>query len=95
MQQFIQANYPGSVWQYYQLIDVMWSTNPLPDPTTPVQAPHIPRSMTSGGQLVYNTTLETYMQSLKCTDCHEYAPTVQGGWFSDMSFLVGSAGPSQ
>lgn len=94
IQAFIGQNYPGSVWQYYQLINVIWSTNPKADPTKPVPAPQVPTGMTSGGGAkVFNTVLETYMQNDTCTDCHQYATTTLGTTFSDFSFAVGTAGP--
>lgn len=95
IQAFIGQNYPGSVWQYYQLINVIWSSNPLQDPTKPVNAPEVPTGMTSGGGAkVFSTVLETYMQTMTCTDCHQYATIAQGNTFSDFSFAVGTAGPS-
>lgn len=92
----IKQNYPNSVWQYYQLINVIWSTNPSQDSETPVKVPKPLRSM-QPTQKVANTTLETYAQNLTCTDCHQYAtiaPTKsdpQPQWSSDFSFLLGSA----
>jgi hypothetical protein len=109
VQSGIKQNYPNSVWQYYQLIDVLWSTNPTQDPTKAIAIPHPSTSMTSGnGGLVANTTLETYVQTMTCTDCHQYAAiapknsTCQsatggspGQCESDFSFLFGQVGPVQ
>ncbi|MFO0587618.1 MAG: hypothetical protein U0441_08765 [Polyangiaceae bacterium] len=95
MQAFIGQNYPGSVWQYYRLINVLWSSSPTQDPTSPIPPPQTPAGMTSGGGTkVFNTVLETYMQDNTCTDCHRYASTTNGSTFSDFSFLVGNAGPT-
>ncbi|ASF48013.1 cytochrome c family protein [Methylovulum psychrotolerans] len=110
VQNGIRQNYPNSVWQYYQLVDVLWSTNPTQDPSKPYAVPHPLTSMTSGsGGLVANTTLETYVQNTTCTSCHEYAaiapktatcpPASSGGnsgsCSSDFSFLFGQVGPAQ
>jgi hypothetical protein len=110
VQNGIRQNYPNSVWQYYQLVDVLWSTNPTQDPSKPYAVPHPLTSMTSGsGGLVANTTLETYVQNTTCTGCHEYAaiapktatcpPASSGGnsgsCSSDFSFLFGQVGPAQ
>lgn len=110
VQNGIKQNYPNSVWQYYQLVDVLWSTNPTPDPSKPYAVPHPLTSMTSGnGGLLANTTLETYVQTTTCTNCHQYAaiapksstcpPATTGGkngsCSSDFSFLFGQAGPAQ
>jgi hypothetical protein len=96
MQAAIAAAYPGSVWQYYQLVNVIWSTDPVTPPrsadTVPVQLnamlPAIP---------VANTTLESYAQSTTCTGCHQYAaiaPTMaepDPNWAADFSFAFGTA----
>jgi len=96
MQAAIRNLYPNSVWQYYQLVNVIWSTSPTQDPSKPVAVP-----MPLSGMLptipVANTTLETYAQNLTCTDCHRYAtiaPTATDStpvWDSDFSFALGTA----
>lgn len=96
MQAAIQSAFPKSVWQYYQLVNVIWSTSPTQDPSKPVAVP-----MPLSGMLptipVANTTLETYAQNLTCTDCHRYAtiaPTATDStpvWDSDFSFALGTA----
>ena len=96
----IKGSYPSSVYQYYQLVDVLWSTNPTQDPTTPQKVPLNPRSLTSGNPntLVFNVTLESYVQNSKCTDCHRYAniaPSSQNlPWDGDFSFALGTASPA-
>ncbi len=57
----------NSVWQYYQLIDTQWPTNPSAPPTPPGDA-NLPQSINnkSGGQptpvYLTNMTMETYFQ---------------------------------
>jgi hypothetical protein len=57
----------NSVWQYYQLIDTQWPTNPTLPPTTPGDA-NLPQSINNkaGGQptpvYLTNATMETYFQ---------------------------------
>lgn len=98
MWQTITASYPASVFQYYQLVDVLWSTNPTQDPTTPQKVPLNPAALTSGNPgRVANSVLETYAQSTQCTDCHRYAniapqtPTPAPVWDGDFSFALGTA----
>lgn len=75
-QQLIAQANPNSVFQNYQLVDVLWANNPAP-----IQAgAAVP--LTSGNpqpnpafEKVANTTLETYLQNTDtCMDCHRYAP---------------------
>jgi hypothetical protein len=97
----ITGSYPSSVFQYYQLVDVLWSTASTQDPTKPQQVPLNPASLTSGNPgMVANTTLETYVQSMQCTGCHRYAniapqtPAPAPVWDADFSFALGSASVS-
>ncbi|HXH12529.1 MAG TPA: cytochrome c family protein [Alphaproteobacteria bacterium] len=96
VQAAIKSAFPNSVWQNYQLVNVMWSTSPTQDPAKPVQVPLQLSSMLPSAK-VANTTLETYAQTLSCTDCHRYAtiaPTAANPnppWGSDFSFAIGSA----
>jgi hypothetical protein len=84
----IQKYYPHSVFQYYQLVDVLWFLNPTPTPPAP---PTVPQRTPIASSLVHgtggspttmtNTTIETFVQSatngsgkpLVCTDCHSFA----------------------
>lgn len=101
MQNSIRQFYPNSVFQYYQLVDVIWSQLPQPDPTTPIQAPRVLNnsSMQSGRVIVANSTLESYVQNTNtCTSCHVYstiAPydkdTINNNVFGDFSFAIKSA----
>ncbi len=98
MQGQIKQFYPNSVWQYYQLVDAIWSQSLQPDPTKPIQAPRNlnTSSMLSGEAIVANTTLETYVQSTNtCTSCHVYsniAPypgdSANNNVFGDFSFAI-------
>lgn len=100
VQQAIAQAYPDSVWQYYQLVNVIWSTAPTQSAAQPRQAP-----LTLAGMLpttrVANVTMETYAQSFTCTDCHQHAtiaPTAAQPtppWASDFSFLLGTACTAQ
>jgi hypothetical protein len=101
IQNNIRKFYPESVFQYYQLVDVIWSQLLQSDPTTPIQAPRNLNnsSMVSGDIIVANSTLETYVQSTNtCTSCHRFstiAPypldTANNNVFGDFSFAIGAA----
>lgn len=98
MQKNIRQFYPNAVWQYYQLVDVIWSQSLQPDPTSPIQAPRNLNlsSMTSGVPIVANSTLESYVQKTNtCISCHVYstiAPypldTANNNVFGDFSFAI-------
>ncbi|WP_156338354.1 cytochrome c family protein [Chondromyces crocatus] len=88
-----EAN-PKSVWQYYELVNVIWSASPINDSAVPQPAPSRLAGMTSDGNLpVANTTMETYVQGKTCTDCHAYATVAstkaepKPTWTSDFSFM--------
>jgi hypothetical protein len=86
-----QAN---SVWQYYRLIDVLWSSSPYQQSGPPITTPHPFNSQESGGVNVANTILETYLQKSTCLDCHKYAAIAPNAKLSsDFSFLFQIAGP--
>jgi hypothetical protein len=101
MQKNIQKFYPNSVWQYYQLVDVIWSISYQPDPQTPIASPRNinTSSMSSGAKTVANSTMETYVQSTKtCFNCHVFstiAPynkdTINNNKFGDFSFAISFA----
>lgn len=101
MQQNIKKFYPNSVWQYYELVDVIWSQSFQPDPTTAIASPRNinSSSMLSGALIVANSTMETYVQTTKtCFNCHVYstiAPypqdTVNNSKFGDFSFAISFA----
>lgn len=101
MQNNIKTFYPNSVFQYYQLVDVIWSQLPIPDPTKPIQAPQNinASSMLSGKAIVANTTMESYVQdSNTCYSCHKYSTiadyskdTINNNVFGDFSFAISAA----
>jgi hypothetical protein len=101
MQQNIRQFYPNSVWQYYQLVDVIWSQSFQADPTTAIPSPRIinTSSMTSGASIVANSTMETYVQSTKtCFNCHVFstiapypADSINNHKFGDFSFAISFA----
>ena len=102
MQAQISSFYPNSVWQYYQLIDVIWSQGPQPVvQNPPVNAPFPLNSsaLQSGTTIVANTTMESYAQtSFTCIKCHNgstiayYPPdSVNQNIFGDFSFAIGFA----
>lgn len=96
MQAAIARAYPQSVWQYYQLVNVIWSTDPADNPRRPDTVPIKLSSMLPTTN-VANTTLESYAQTVTCTNCHQYstiAPTLQDpdpNWAADFSFAIGTA----
>jgi hypothetical protein len=83
----------GNVFTNYQLVNVIWSTNPAKDPTSPVFIPAQIRAMNPPTK-VANTTLESYAQDKTCTDCHRdaTAATVSGQppsrYSADFSFVL-------
>ena len=101
MQAAIRQFDSSSVWQYYQLVDVIWSQSLQKNPTKPIQAPRkINRAaMLSGAAIVANTGLESYVQKTNtCFSCHVYstiAPypldTANNDVFGDFSFAIGFA----
>jgi hypothetical protein len=97
-QQLIVAANPQSVFQYYQLVDVLWSGSPQdnytnqptqPGPTTPLSMSGATPDPTA--LPVANTTMETYVQSKTCLTCHVHASVPNGNYASDFSFIMGGA----
>ena len=93
-QNLIKQSNPNSVWQYYELVNVQWPANPVPD------------NANNGGQYplqdgainpknIANTTMETYAQTDYCMQCHQYgnASTAAGNntWATDYSFMFSQA----
>ena len=105
MQDSIQSFYPDAVWQYYELVDVIWSQTLQPDPTTPIQSPRNinTATMQSGATIVANTTMESYVQGTNtCYSCHVFshiAPypldTINNKVFGDFSFAIKFASYSE
>ena len=93
---------PDSVFQYYQLVNILWSDSPV-DENAGKQAPVAPLSKTAfRPELttfpVSNPVLETYVQHTSCLQCHSQAqvaatPQHDPAFASDYSFIFGMAGP--
>jgi hypothetical protein len=97
-QAMLTASNPRTVFQYYQLVDVLWSTSPQNNYTNqPNQpGPVAPLSMSGAAPNasslpVANTTMETYVQGLTCLSCHVSATVPAGSYASDFSFILGDA----
>lgn len=93
----IAAN-PKTVFQHYELVDVLWSTSPQDNYTNGVKqpGPTIPLSMSGAtpdpnALPVANTTMETYVQGKTCLSCHVFAAIPAGNYASDFSFIFGHA----
>ncbi|MBR9920347.1 MAG: cytochrome c family protein [Bacteroidetes bacterium] len=90
LQAYIKAHFEGSVWQNYQLINMIWSTTPYNNASN--KSPQQVRSMQPLIPMA-NTTAETYVQELTCFNCHQgasIAPVPQDkkpGFASDFSFV--------
>lgn len=91
IQTAIKKYYPNSVFQYYQLVDVIWSSNPVQDTNQPAKAPLTLNSLNPNNN-VANSSMETYAQSTKCTDCHQYGSIAgKSNNASDFSFVLSAA----
>lgn len=98
--QLIQDSNDQSVFQFYQLVNVLWSTNPQdnyannkPGHSGPVVPLSVSGVTPDADTLpVANTTMETYVQGYTCLHCHVYA-SVSGSktYASDFSFIMGDA----
>ena len=91
VQASIAKNHPDSVWQYYKLINVQWSPNPVADADAPRPIPA--RLMPTFPALpVANTSMETYLQTTTCTVCHvNGALAGPANISSDFSFVFQAA----
>lgn len=91
VQQCIAQTFPGSVWQYYQLVNVIWSQN-RPNNQTSLYTPLNTGYLSLPGTTVANTTLESYAQTTTCFSCHSYATIAGSDTFAaDFSFSLGAA----
>ncbi|MFT3824795.1 MAG: hypothetical protein QM731_12775 [Chitinophagaceae bacterium] len=92
VQRCIQQFYPGSVWQYYQLVNVIWSQSGNASGNNNLHTPLNTGYLTQPTMNVANTTLESYAQTFTCFNCHRGA-TVAGSdtYSSDFSFSMGAA----
>lgn len=85
-QALITGSDPTSVWQYYALVDVLWSTSP-----TSGQKREVPLTFASPQppRHISNAALETYTQSLTCIDCHASATIADSDSYgADFSFVL-------
>jgi hypothetical protein len=91
VQACIAQQFPGSVWQYYQLVNVIWAQT-RPNNQTSDTVPLNSAVLNLPGSTVANTTLESYAQTTTCFACHSYA-TIAGSqtFASDFSFSLGAA----
>lgn len=98
--QMITAQNPDSVFQYYQLVNVMWSDSPVNEnagervPTAPLSETAFRPNLSAFK--VSNPMLETYAQNLSCVECHSGAtidtpPGISSNFASDYSFIFGMA----
>ncbi len=101
----IQQVNPSSVWQYYRLINTIWSSNDTPDSSNKNNLDSMTVSSINPPivSFVANTTLETYNQSTNCLNsCHKFATTARPsfdtdkqrqtpGYLADFSFVFGLA----
>ncbi len=97
--QNIGTSYPGSVWQNYILVNVLWSSKSSPSPAKPVQVPlPFAAPMPSSTIPIANTTMETYIQQTadfgqgqqasNCIVCHKNAAIAGNSRIaSDFSFV--------
>ena len=98
MHDLIQAANPASVATNYVLVNASWPEGPDRSPamagaTIPLD---IEGMTSSGGLPVANTTLETYLQTKSCIDCHKHAATAADhSLATDYSFIFGRAQPAR
>lgn len=102
-QELIRQTNPESVYQYYQLVNVLWNDTPSDEnraSTPPVNS----RSRTGfrpnpAAFPVANSVMETYVQDRTCIDCHAFAKIAkspghpESQFTSDYSFVFSMAGP--
>jgi hypothetical protein len=99
-QKLIASKNKDSVFQHYELVDVLWSQSP-DNPYGGEESPVVPLSQSgmtprSSAFPVANTAMETYVQGKTCTVCHVLAhiaglKTEDRKYASDFSFLLGMA----
>lgn len=93
---FARQSHGQSVFQYYKLINVLWTLAPNPPSPEPGANAKAPLSygvfISQGSVPVANTTMETYVQGDSCNQCHQRA-TIAGSssLASDFSFLFNGA----
>ncbi len=96
----IKQDNNDSVYQYYNLINVLWNDSPV-DENAGKKVPINQLSETGfrpnpSAQPIANTMMETYIQNATCVACHSSATLnpPKGGqeYTSDYSFIFGMAG---
>ncbi len=110
VKELIQQNYTDSVWQYYELVDVLWpKVGFTPPKGQKVPLPAGSPASTGGdgleGAYVLNSTLETYFQrdlssasseNRNCLSCHIQAPIAGSNTIGgDYSFIIDDAQSSK
>lgn len=101
MQANIRQVRSDSVWQYYQLIDVLWPEqngreNPIATVIIPIDIT-LSSFATSSKQALSNVTMETYSQKRTCVGCHVSAaiapltPNTTPIYAADFSFVFSKA----
>ena len=96
MQKQIKSLYPNSVWQYYELVNVVWSSNPRGVTDTTSNLPFKLNGMLPNVP-VANSTMESYIQQNTCTYCHTFSSIAETkntnvpSYFGDFSFAIGTA----
>lgn len=98
----MQANF-DSVYQHYQLINVMWNDSTVDEnkgKILPIKSLSETGFRPTPNEFpVSNTVLETYIQGTACIECHSNAKIASSPlnknpiYASDYSFLFGKAGP--
>jgi len=96
--ELLTAVNPRTVFQYYELVDVLWPTSPQDNyinrPRQP--GPVVPLPMSGAtpdpkALPVANSSMETYVQNVTCLSCHRFAKVPGGKYASDFSFILGDA----
>lgn len=101
----IKASNPDSVYQFYNLVNVLWNDSPV-DENKGSKPPVNRLSRTAfrpnpNAFPVSNTTMETYIQNTTCIDCHSGAQIAKDPkgksipYTSDYSFMPKKAGPKK
>jgi hypothetical protein len=87
----IKKFYPNSVFQYYELVDVIWSSNATQNGDQPAKTPLKLTSMNPINP-VANSSMETYAQKSQCIDCHKGASIAgKEDYATDFSFVLSAA----
>jgi len=92
---------PESVWQNYQLVNVSWPSNGMKLSGTPTLVAPVTLTpfdfVSAEGKKTNNVTLETYVQSKDCLDCHRKAAIALSQptpYAADFTFMFSKAKPA-